>query len=521
MPAFAPMSSSFSPSANPPIHSIVSGSLVNSDSTRQNVGPLGVKNVISRPWNSMVLTGARRSYSSRFIVAVRLAWSLGGGPVSSTFESSGATPPSPSASSAGATFFLVARTGIGPRGGNTARGRGGCGDYNRRVGIHRSPVATRDENVQPRKSEPPLPGADGALSPHARGGGALPRHPAAGHVSRFGPPAAGRSREAHDRAHRRAVDPRLRRRQGPAVRRARVQGRRRPGLRQHPGLLGRGLHPVLRPELRAVQQAAGRPLRRGDLHRRPRALPRGRSRVDRRRDLRLRRSLRVRERRLLPGAQAPADRRERPLHDPVAGMVGGAAAHGRGAPSAPRLGGVGAVPEGPASHRIPHRTGRGVMEPVRIFIGYDPREAVAFSVLAFSIHRRASVPVSIAPLMLSQLDGVLTRERHPLQSTDFAFSRFLTPLLSGYAGWSLFMDCDMLMLDDVAALWALRDERYAVQVVKHDHRPREGPKFLGQPQTRYEKKNWSSVMLFNNARCRALSAEYVNSATEIGRASWR
>ena len=155
------------------------------------------------------------------------------------------------------------------------------------------------------------------------------------------------------------------------------------------------------------------------------------------------------------------------------------------------------------------------MEPVRIFIGYDPREAVAFSVLAFSIHRRASVPVAIAPLMLSQLGRLMTRERHPLQSTDFAFSRFLTPLLSGYAGWSIFMDCDMLVLDDVAALWALRDERYAVQVVKHDHRPREESKFLGAPQTRYEKKNWSSVMLFNNARCRALSAEYVNSATGL------
>jgi len=152
---------------------------------------------------------------------------------------------------------------------------------------------------------------------------------------------------------------------------------------------------------------------------------------------------------------------------------------------------------------------------IPVFIGYDSREAVAFSVLAFSIHRRASVPVTIAPLMLSQLGSLLTRERHPLQSTDFAFSRFLTPLLSGYTGWSLFTDCDMLMLDDVAKLWALRDERYAVQVVKHDHRPREESKFLGQPQTPYEKKNWSSVMLFNNARCRALSAEYVNSASGL------
>lgn len=152
---------------------------------------------------------------------------------------------------------------------------------------------------------------------------------------------------------------------------------------------------------------------------------------------------------------------------------------------------------------------------IRCFIGHDPREDVAFSVLAHSIHARASQPVSITPLMLSQLGGVLTRERHPLQSTDFSFSRFLTPHLSGFSGWSLFTDCDMLVLEDIAQLWALRDERYAVMVVKHDHVPRETTKFLGEPQTKYEKKNWSSVMLFNNARCKALTADYVNTASGL------
>jgi hypothetical protein len=152
---------------------------------------------------------------------------------------------------------------------------------------------------------------------------------------------------------------------------------------------------------------------------------------------------------------------------------------------------------------------------IRVFIGFDPRETVAFHVLAHSIHVRASMPVAIAPIMLSQLKGIHTRERHPLQSTDFSFSRFLTPYLSGYEGWSVFMDCDMLVLDDIAGLHDLRDERYAVMCVKHDHQPREEVKFLGQPQTPYGKKNWSSVMLFNNAKCRALTPEYVNTASGL------
>ena len=152
---------------------------------------------------------------------------------------------------------------------------------------------------------------------------------------------------------------------------------------------------------------------------------------------------------------------------------------------------------------------------IRVFIGFDPREDVAFSVLSHSIHRNASQPVVIAPVMLDQLKGIYRRDRNPLQSTEFSFSRFLTPYLCGYEGWALFMDCDMLMLDDVAKLWALRDERFAVQVVKHVHVPKEDVKFLGAVQTKYEKKNWSSVMLLNCAKCRALTPDYVNSASGL------
>jgi lipopolysaccharide biosynthesis glycosyltransferase len=152
---------------------------------------------------------------------------------------------------------------------------------------------------------------------------------------------------------------------------------------------------------------------------------------------------------------------------------------------------------------------------IRIFIGYDQREAAAFSVLSHSIHRRATQPVAIAPVMLEQLKGVYRRERNPLQSTDFSFSRFLTPWLCGYEGWAVFMDCDQLVLDDIAKLWALRDERYAVQVVKHHHVPKEEVKFLGEKQSKYEKKNWSSVMLMNCSKCRALTPEYVNTATGL------
>jgi hypothetical protein len=161
---------------------------------------------------------------------------------------------------------------------------------------------------------------------------------------------------------------------------------------------------------------------------------------------------------------------------------------------------------------------------ITIYIGYDPRESVAFHTLAHSILRRASVPISIAPLAQSQLRGVYRRTRGPTESTEFSLTRFLVPHLSGFSGWSLFMDCDMLCRFDIAELMneTERQADKAVLVCKHDYVPKTQRKFLDQVQTRYPRKNWSSLMIFNNARCRSLSADYVNSASglELHRFAW-
>ncbi|MGA0076217.1 MAG: glycosyltransferase, partial [Ilumatobacteraceae bacterium] len=146
---------------------------------------------------------------------------------------------------------------------------------------------------------------------------------------------------------------------------------------------------------------------------------------------------------------------------------------------------------------------------IRVFIGYDENESVAYHVLSHSILRHASQPVSITPLVKQHMGNFYARERSPIESTDFSFTRFLVPYLSGYSGWSIFMDCDMLMTTDIAELWALRDEQYAVMCVKHDYVARDDVKFLGATQTKYEKKNWSSVMMFNNASCTALTPKVV------------
>lgn len=149
---------------------------------------------------------------------------------------------------------------------------------------------------------------------------------------------------------------------------------------------------------------------------------------------------------------------------------------------------------------------------IRVFIGFDVRETVAFNVLSYSLLRHSSIPIAITGVKLSQLD--MWRAKDPKQSTDFAFSRFLVPYVCGYEGHAIFMDCDMLCRADPAELWDLRGDE-AVKVVKHDYTPKDETKFLGAAQTRYARKNWSSVMLFNNAKCRALTPGYVNTASGL------
>lgn len=154
---------------------------------------------------------------------------------------------------------------------------------------------------------------------------------------------------------------------------------------------------------------------------------------------------------------------------------------------------------------------------LQVFIGYDPRESVAFYTLAHSIFARSSMPLTVAPLMRRHLAHMYTRQRGPTESTEFSLTRFLVPALSAYRGWSLFMDCDMLCRADIAQLAAEIDRQSdkAVLVCQHDYVPKTERKFLDQVQTKYVRKNWSSLMIFNNERCRALTPAYVNSASGL------
>lgn len=159
---------------------------------------------------------------------------------------------------------------------------------------------------------------------------------------------------------------------------------------------------------------------------------------------------------------------------------------------------------------------------VPIYIGFDPREAVAYHVCCNSIIRHSSRPVSINPLALRNLG--FYAETHEDGSNQFIYSRFLVPFLQEYRGWAIFLDGDMLVRDDIQELWSLRDDSKAVMVVKHAYKTRMPEKYLGAKNEDYPRKNWSSVVLWNcgHAANRPLSPDFVQSATgaQLHRFSW-
>ena len=139
------------------------------------------------------------------------------------------------------------------------------------------------------------------------------------------------------------------------------------------------------------------------------------------------------------------------------------------------------------------------MKTLRIFIGYDPKEAVAFHVLCHSLLERSSKPISITPINLKNLKGLYSRQHDQRQSNEFSFSRFLVPYLCDYEGFGVYMDCDMLALGDISAVLKDIDKNHAVSVVKHNYVSKVKVKYLGNKQYSYPRKNWSSFIVWNCA----------------------
>jgi len=137
---------------------------------------------------------------------------------------------------------------------------------------------------------------------------------------------------------------------------------------------------------------------------------------------------------------------------------------------------------------------------MKVFVGYDPREDIAYQVCKHSILAKQP-DADVRPLVQKELRdaGWYKRPVDKLASTEFTFTRFLVPELANFKGWAVFMDCDMILTTDIKELFDQADDKYAVMCVQHDYTPKEGMKMDGQKQTVYPRKNWSSVVLFNCA----------------------
>lgn len=134
----------------------------------------------------------------------------------------------------------------------------------------------------------------------------------------------------------------------------------------------------------------------------------------------------------------------------------------------------------------------------KVFIGWDPREDIAYQVSEHSIITR-SPNADVCPLVQADLRtvGLYTRQVDPLSSTEFTFTRFLIPAIMNYKGWAMFTDCDIIFLEDIQNLFDLADDQYAIMCVKHNYEVKETVKMDNKVQTIYPRKNWSSVMLIN------------------------
>ncbi len=149
-----------------------------------------------------------------------------------------------------------------------------------------------------------------------------------------------------------------------------------------------------------------------------------------------------------------------------------------------------------------------------IFIGFDnrPTEIVSYAVARNSIRRRLNLQIPIRPLLLQELQesGLYSRDTKRIDgrlfdtisiapmSTEFALTRFLVPYLADREfDYALFVDADVMARDNIARIMDDIDPSKAVSVVKHRYDVSSTTKMDGQIQTSYERKNWSSVVVWN------------------------
>lgn len=135
---------------------------------------------------------------------------------------------------------------------------------------------------------------------------------------------------------------------------------------------------------------------------------------------------------------------------------------------------------------------------MKIFIGYDTRQDIAYQVCKHSILKRQP-DAEVFPLCQKDMreSKLYTRPIDPMSSTEFTFTRYLVPDFMGHDGWALFIDCDTIIMTDIKKLFDQADDKYAVMCVKHEYNLEKSIKMDGHMQLPYTRKNWSSVMLFN------------------------
>ena len=140
------------------------------------------------------------------------------------------------------------------------------------------------------------------------------------------------------------------------------------------------------------------------------------------------------------------------------------------------------------------------MNKLNMFIGYDSREKIASQVCKFSLQKNTDIPIKINFLKINELKKkkLYKRQIDPKSSTEFTFTRFLVPHLSKFKGWSIFCDCDFLWLGNLKEIQKLFNKKYAVMCVKHNYKPRKNFKFDNKRQYIYPRKNWSSMVIWNN-----------------------
>ncbi len=92
-------------------------------------------------------------------------------------------------------------------------------------------------------------------------------------------------------------------------------------------------------------------------------------------------------------------------------------------------------------------------EPIKIFVACQRSHDLVVKVLEWSVQRTTTYPFKIYSMYKQEIPFEMPKDDKNKPGTPFSFQRFMIPEMCNFKGRAIYMDCDQILITDIARLF--------------------------------------------------------------------